>query len=332
MSYPSGIGVYSPKIRDSSVVRRFLSRGGTGYLSLMVFNGSEPVDPEANTISLKVWWHSGADIGGEEDPRGTIIASVDDHTGSNTIKKEDTGLFYYTLGPELTQNRGVLTAEWSYTSNGHNFKYTDYLKILDQMPTFDRLSDQSKYAIESVTWQFADGFDSTEGGLWLQENFQTHWDYEKLAYLLDFAAGKLNNMGQPPTQFGIFAGQKKFPKDWTFLLTWALKLEVLRHLIRSYTEQPEWRNMDVTYSDRRDYSTRWKEILEEEKPEFKEAVINTKRSLLSLARGSLIVSGGYYTSGSGGFGGMFNLVAAQRAFRFYPSAPAVQFPTQGIYR
>jgi len=328
MSYPSGIGVYPPKIRDSAVARKFVSRGGDGYIALMVYNGQNPVDPESDTVSLKVWYNDTDPASTLTDPRGEVIFEVDDHTGTDIIQKESTGKFFYNIGPQHTQERGVLTAEWSYTVDGNSFTFTDFLQILDQMPVYDSLNDQSKYVIESVSWLFADLFDSTSGGAWLGENFQTHWSFERLAHLLEASIGRINLTGQPPTNYSVTPGGDTLPKEWTSLLVWSLRLEVIRHLMRSYTEIPDFRNMSVTYTDRRDYTQRWKMILDEEKPDFEKAIILAKRSLLSLARGALIVAGGYY--GMGGQNIFFSgtQVAAQRSFRFYPAAPSIAFGTR----
>lgn len=326
MTYPSGIGVYSPKIRDSSVVRKFVSQGGTGYLALMVYDGQNPVDPESGTVALKLWYNSTDPATPSSDPRGTLVLSVDDHTGSNIIQKESTGRFFYNIGPQFTQQRGVLVAEWTYEVNGNDFTFTDYLQILDQMPLYDTLNEQSKFVIESVSWLFADLFDSTEGGPFLGENFQTHFTYERLAHLLSAAIGRINLTGQPPTNYTLQPGGQTLPKEWTSLLVWSLRLEVIRHLMRSYTEIPNFTNMNVTYTDRRDYTQRWKVILDEEKPDLEKAITNAKRSLLSLSRGALIVAGGYYGGSTSLF--MSGLqVAAQRSFRFYPAAPVVLFGT-----
>lgn len=325
MTFPSGLGVYSPKIRDSSVVRKFVSQHGSGYLGLMIYDGQSPVDPVVNSVSLKVWYHNGEE--GEGDPRGELVLSVDDHTGTETIQKESTGRFFYNIGPQHTQNRGVLTAEWSYEVNDKDFTYIDYLQILDQMPVYDSLNDQAKYVIENVSWLFGDLFDSTEGGPWLQENFQTKWGYERLAHLMETAIGRINLTGQPPTNYSTRPGSKSLPADWTPLLIWSLRLEVIRHLMRSYTEQPEFRNMDVTYTDRRDYAQRWKMILDDEKPELEKAITVAKRSLLSLSRGSLIVAGGLFSTT--GFFKNGWMVGAQRSMRFYPAAPSVSWGLRG---
>lgn len=328
MTYPSGVGVFSPKIRDASVVRRFVSRNGYGYLSLGVLKGQTPIDPDVDTVKLKVFYNAGVESDEDDDPRGDLIINVDDHSGTDIVKKEEVGKFYYDIGPDHTQNRGVLTAEWTYQVDGKDFMFTDFIQILDQMPIYDGLSEQSKFVISMISLMFGDLFDSTEGGPWNQENFQTHFDYEKLAILLMSAIGRINFYGQPPTNYGLGPQDQPLPKEWSQLLVWALRLEVIRHLMRSYTEIPDFRNMNVTYTDRRDYAQRWKMILDEEKPDLEKAIIMAKRSLLSLARGALLVSGGYFSVGGGGIFIPGMQVAAQRSFRFYPAAPSVSFGFQ----
>lgn len=331
MTYPSGVGVYPPKVRESSIVRKFVSQNGSGYLALGTFNGQNPVDPDTDTVSLTLWYNSTDPNASYTDLRGEIVLQVDDHTGDNKILKDGVGKFSFNIGPEHTRLRGVLTAEWVYQVSGEEFHFTDFLQVLDQMPMYDQLTEQSKYVIESVTWLFSDLFDSTNGGAWLGENFQTHWTPERLAYLMEAAIGRVNLTGQPTTNYSIFTGQKSIPKEWTPLLTWALRLEVIRHLMRSYTEIPDFKNMNVTYTDRRDYAQRWKVILDDEKPDLDKAIVLAKRSLLSLARGALLVSGGIYGPGGGGMFMSGLQVSAQRAFRFYPAAPAISFPNQGNY-
>lgn len=323
-----GVGVYSPKVQNASVTRRFVSLGGQGYVSLAVIrNGNDYIDADADSVSFKLWYHTTLTDFDSDDPRGRIVLTMDDHTDTvDRIQREDIGRYFYNIGPQWTQKRGVLTVEWTYSLNGEDYEYTDYLQILDPMPTYDTLSDQSKFVIESATWSFGDLFDSTEGGAWLQENFQTKFSYERLAHLLFSTVGRINLTGQPPTNYGVFPTDQAVPREWTSLLVWGLRLEVIRHLMRSYTEIPDFRNMSNTYTDRRDYAQRWKMILDDEKPDFEKAIIVAKRQLLSLSRGSLIVAGGFFGGGGRGGLGMLGMsVAAQRSFRFYPSAPSIQW-------
>lgn len=325
---PSGIGVVSPKVRDSSVVRRFVSQGGRGYISVGIFNGTDPVDPDPDTVSLRVWYRDPTvEFPSSDDQRGSIVLEAD----GEDIKRADVGKFYFDIGPELTRQRGVLTAEWTYLVDGKTFQFNDYLQILDQMPFYERLSEQEKAVVEQVSWMFADLYDSTEGGPHLLDEFQTHFGYERIAQLSAIAVTRINTIGfGRPTTFGVGPETTPPPETFTGLVIIGTYLEVIKHLIRSYTEIPARPNMNVTYVDRRDYAQRWQQIYQMEYPEWKSAVKMAKLSLLNLGRSSLLVSGGMYTSGgrSGPF--MLSPWSAQvRAFRFYPAAPAMAWGARG---
>lgn len=318
--HPSGVGIVSPKLRDSSVVRRYVSQGGRGYLSLGISNGPDFVDPDPDTISLRVWYNDPTvEFPVSSDPRGAVVLTVD-HT---EINKEDVGRFYYDIGPELTTHRGVLTAEWTYQVGGKIFQYNDYLQILEQMPYYERLSEREKAVVERVSFMFGDLYDSTEGGPHLIEEFQTHYGYERIAQLQDVAMTRINTIGfGRPTQFGVGPNTTPPPLHWDGLVVIGTYLEVLRHLIRSYTEIPARPNMDVTYVDRRDYAQRWKLVYDMEYPEWKSAIRKAKLDMLSLGRSAVLVSGGIYGSSGAYFRSGTSAMQA-RALRFYPAAPAI---------
>lgn len=320
MTYPSGQYVYSPKIRESSVVRKHISLNGRGYVALNITDGQVSVDP--TTLTLQVWRNTTMSAD-DPDPRGDLIIGADLDTG---IVRESPGWYYYDIGPEFTDQRGVLTAEWVYTIDGQGeFRFIDNMQIVEQMPFYESLRPEDRVMIEQATWLFGDLFDSTEGGPFLIENFQTHFSFERLSHLLAHAVSRMNYVGQPIRNYGVGPGTRGLPRAWQGLGVWALKLEVIRHLMRSYVEIPIFANMSVTYTDRRDYLQRWGQILAEEKPDFEKAVIRLKRSELRLGRGALLVSGGIYSAGARGLfmPGMYS--AQVRAFRFYPAAPSISW-------
>lgn len=318
----TGDEVYTPKLKSQAKSRRFVSQNGRGYLAIGIYDSdNNPVDPEPGTLNLKVYLN--LLDGSSSDPRGNLIVDVDD----SEIIRDDVGKYHYDIGPQWTSERGTLTAEWTYDANGAGFQFNDDMQILDQMPMFDRLREDTRLQVEQAGWYFADLFDSTTGGPWVTENFQTHFNYERIAFLLGQAVMKFNVLGYPVTAYGVDVGSQAVPANFGPLIIWATKLEIIRHLIASYTEQPEFRNMTTTYTDRRDYARRWREVLDEEKPEMEKAIKMAKRSLLNLGRGSLLVSGGIY----GGSSRIFvpGIYASQtRAFRFYPAAPSVSWGAQ----
>lgn len=316
-----GPEVYSQKLVSSAKVRKFISQNSRGYMALSVQDPSgNPVDPADGTVTLRVWFNN-LD-GTATDPRGTVVINATTGTG---ITRDDVGKFHYDIGPAYTAQRGTLTAEWAYEVDGTDFAFNDDMQIQEQMPFYDNMREDAKLLVEQATWFFGDLFDSTTGGPWLTENFQTHFDYNRIAFLMGQGLMKLNVIGYPVTSYGVGIDDPKIPGNFAQLTLWATKLEVIRHLIMSYTEQPAYPNTATTYTDRRDYAERWRAVVEEEKPEFTSAVKMAKRSLLRLGRGSLLVGGGIYGGSARGFYVPGIYAAQTRAFRFYPAAPAVSW-------
>ena len=312
MGSPFGGEIWFPKLRDASIVRKHLSQYGSGFIGLRIVDGQKFVDPDEISLSLL---HRQP-----QDPESEDTLMIVDPT---KIIREDEGTYTYVLGPEYTQERGEIDATWVYTIEGRELKYVDHLTVLEQMPFYETLSENEKNVVEQVSWMFGDMFDSTMGGPNLIENFQTHFTFERIAQLMQRGIQVINSSHQPYTTFGIGMSGSRFPEQWSGLLVTATYLEVIKHFIRSYVEQPEFRNMQVTYTDRRDYVNRWKAVLDEEKEDFKRAVKFFKRTQMGLGRGSLLVSGGIYGGGGNKVfrSGMYS--SQVRAYRFMPAAPTI---------
>jgi len=319
---PSGQSIFTPKILDQSLVRKFVSQYGRGYVAIDIRTPDGSVDPDAGTLHLNVWFNDpGTQVPVTSDPRGLLVLDL----GPDDLHRADTGKYDYEIGPAHTSERGALTVEWSYEVNGAAFTYGDHLQILGQMPLYETLKPAEKLVVEQVSWMLGDLFDSTEGGPYLIEPFQTHFDYERIAQLQALAVTRLNTTAQPVTYWGVGGSGAVVPRNFTGLVVLGTYYEVVRHLIRSYTEIPAKVGVNVNYLDRRDYSARWQSILATELPEFLRMVKLAKRDLLNLGRGSLLVAGGLYGGNATGIFVAGAYVAHTRAFRFYPAAPAVSW-------
>lgn len=356
---PSGVSIYSPKIRDEALVRKFISLNGTGYVAVSIQQGVTPTDPDAGTLSLAVWFNDVLAAPATTNPYGTLVMTV----AADALTRDDVGKYHFMLGPGVTANRGLVTAVWTYQVNSVAFQFTDHLQILDPMPLYDSLTDSQKLTVEQVSWMFGDMYDSTEGGPHLIEEFQSHWNYERIAQMMQIAVMKINyigNFGNPPTTWSVGTGGSSpytvpghqvtvtqnmpngssttttyttgttttggsggFPANFFGLIVWGTYIECLRHLRDSYTEIPDRPNMDVTYVNRRDYYNRWQATLGEEEQAYKTAVTQAKLSLLSMSRGSLLVAGGIYGGSSLGVFQSGTYAAQVRSWRFYPAAPAI---------
>jgi hypothetical protein len=317
---PSGQGIWSPKIRDQSLVRKFISQNGTGYTALAITNGAEYVDPDAGSLNLKVYF----DDTTQEfppTPPGTQIVNV----GSSLITKVDTGMYSYEIGPPNTAFRGILTMLWTYTINGVAFTYRDHAQILNQMPLYESLRDSEKSVIEQVSWMLGDLFDSTEGGPNLIEPFQTHFDYERLAQCEGRAITRMNLIGFPVMYWGLGPCTQEVFTTFHGLLVLGTYLEVVRFLTASYTEIPVFQGVNVSFTDRRDYQQRWNQIWTQEWPEYVTYVKMAKRKVLNLGRGALLVGGGIYGGNALGIFQAGTYASQVRSWRFYPAAPAISW-------
>lgn len=320
---PTGEYIYSPSLRQTSVVRKQISRFGIDRIGIRITGSTGVVNADTSTVSLKVYQESNFD---DADPIGPLIITA---TEGVDIDHPEVGVYTYTITPPVTNVVCLLKAVWTYRVGGVNLTYTENLQIRDPMPTYDGFSDAEKGAVLMVTNLFADSYDSMTGGPHLIEEFQTKFTAERIAQLLNWSVQKMNMTKQPITNWVLsspgVAGT--FPTNWWGLLIMGGYLEVLKHLIRSYVEQPAISNADVAYLDRRDYLTRWQSVLQMEQKEYDEMLALAKRKLMGLGSTSMLLSGGIFGGGSGGNGLFVSgaYAAATRAFRFYPAAPSVSW-------
>lgn len=319
---PTGDYIYSPSLRQTSVVRKQISRFGIDKVGIRITGSSGALDADTSTVHLEIYQESDFD---DQDPIGPLIITADEGVD---IDHPEVGLYTYTITPPVTNIVCLLKAVWTYQVGGVNLTYTEHLQIRDPMPTYDGFNDAEKGAVVMITNLFADTYDSMTGGPHLIEEFQTKFTSERIAQLLNWAVQKMNMTKQPITNWVLsspgVAGT--FPANWWGLLIMGGYIEVLKHLVRSYVEQPDIRNADVAYLDRRDYQQRWKAVLDDEKEQYDQMLTLAKRKLLGLGSTSMLVAGGIF--GGSGSGGLFvagQYAAATRAFRFYPAAPSVSW-------
>ena len=312
---------YNQKVRDSSIVRREISLGQPEVMGLQVLVGGVLTDPVS--INAKIYQELNFDDG---DPDGSLLATYVYGVGSELVK-ESTGVYSFVLQPELTSVRGEFMIVWTYVVGSHTYVYNDYYIVLEYMPVYDSLLEGEKMVVQQISWMLGDLFDNTVGGTpYFEGEFQTHYGYERIAQLMFIAVNKVNITKQPMTNFRVgppnAGGGGAFPNKAYGLLQYATYVEVLRHFIRSYVEQPTIQGANVSFADRRDYMQRWQSVLADEKETYADMLRQFKRSYLNLGAGNLIVAGGLYGGGNRRF--VYGAYASSmRAARFYPQSFAI---------
>jgi hypothetical protein len=142
----------------------------------------------------------------------------------------------------------------------------------------DPLTEAQERVVREAWVKFDDLFDSRFGGPHLKDRSKTGFDAAKTSLLLGYAMARIN-YGNPPLDFD----QDTFPYETdSVLLSQALVVEIIKHLMRSYTEQPTPTGSGYARLARQDYLQKWAQILETEEKTYEDMVRMFRRRFLGL--------------------------------------------------
>lgn len=259
-----------------TIDRHYLSRYSQPSLGIVVHRAGAVADADAPPVVSFV-------------PDG---AAAPEWTRSAT--RDSLGHYSVTLSSVETAEPVLGTLQWDYLIDGVAQTYSLDVEIGPTAPAYDALPPAWQGVIEQVWVKFADLFDSPFGGPNLQVYIQTHFGRNRIAQLLPRALNRLNSASSPHATYPL--GGDKFPfDDWGGLLSTSLYIEVVKHLIRSYVEQPEAiLGTTVSRLDRRDYMNRWETVLNLEQAEFDRDLSRYRMAHLGLGNISVLVAGGAY--------------------------------------
>jgi len=247
----------------------------------------------------------------------TVVRDGNTVVGPDAVAtQDDVGLYSYTLTSVHTGTVGTYDITWEYTLDGVPRVFEDSFTISGVMPYWDALTTSERDLVMNVYHKVSDTFDSTEGGPYLWELYQTQWNaFETIARIMTTDAATYINLSHQPAFVPGYtvgaSGSKPIPAGWHGLLEWATYVEFLRHLSRSYIEIPALTGSNVARLDRTRYRQEWAAEYEVEKAKLDQMLRYFKRKFLVGTRRSLLV---------GGLGGLGGLITPARPHWVYSIA------------
>jgi hypothetical protein len=261
--------------------RRYVSQYDTPTIGLITHAAGVPTDADGAVTAELVQQHA--------DGTTTNIRSY-------AANRTDVGTYEVVLLSADTATAGDYALEWSWTQSAMANAYVVYMVFGQANPDYDFLPEDIRGVVDEVYLRFADCFDSPMGGPNLQTYYQSHYSRGRIAQLTKIGLGRLNTIAQPHQTYTVDGvGGTKFPvAQWGALLSMAGYVECLKHLCRSYVEQPMVQGGNITRLDRRDYLQRWQSILQMEEDTLKSELDTFKLANMGFGSPRVLVSGGVY--------------------------------------
>ena len=204
----------------------------------------------------------------------------------------ETGIYRLTLSSAETATSGLYYVDFTYDLDTVAQQSRVDLEVsAARESAYMALPAIPRLIVERVWNRFEDLFDSRIGGPHLREYAQSSFGRDRVAELLSTALGRLNIVAQPHQTYSLVS----FPyAGFGGLLELATYVEVIKHLIRSYVEQPVPQGVQAVRLDRSSYSRAWADILASEQKDLKAAMDTFKIASLGLGRAAVLVAGGVY--------------------------------------
>jgi hypothetical protein len=248
-------------------------------MSMMTWDSNGvAVEPDINpTVSMRTY-SSGVEIISRMSVPGPVLGQWE-HTISS-VESATPGLFY-------------LLWSWHLNTVAQVFRQ-DIEVSTSSFVAYPTLAPGAQTIVDAVWLKLADLFDSRFGGPHLQEYYQSSFGPERVAQLMVFALGRITSRVQETLNYNLTAADGYPYNEWSGILAQSLWIETLKHLARSYIEQPIAQGVPVSRLDRTNYARAWQELVEAEMREFDEMLDVFQMSMLGLGSLALIVSGGVY--------------------------------------
>lgn len=221
---------------------------------------------------------------------------------NGTIQDDGSGFYRW---PDTSQLGDYLVQAQFVLLSGEVRSVMMRFSIFD--PFNPPVPSETDLLVDQVRMRLEDCFDSMDGGPWLKDK-SPDFDNDKIAAFIPEALLDIN-VQMPPTNFTIdnftmpivVPGQASDLNPNLPLLVKGVLVLTIRHLMRSYTEQPMPQNNQTVWNDRTRYQQLWSEIYQVEYADYIEKVRLWKRTTLQLGHSGLLTfskAGRLYPYGS----------------------------------
>ena len=272
--------------------QRIAYQGDSAELYAYITDDGDSVLGEGDLVQVEFRVQRPSGVGKDTVIPGDIMAD-----GAGHLSYTDTSeLGEYLVVATFTLNDGTKKSTRS------DFQITDPFEENLETPVnyeeYDSLSEDDKAAwqvaiVGNRVWaKMEDVFDSNDGGPWMRDMTMNVFNPAKINEFMDEALFTIN-VYNPPTDFWIdeFATPVNGrPNENMTIMVQATWVSVIRHLMRSYVEQPIPTGGQITWQDRRDYLQRWGTMYQIENQLFDQLLKLWKRQFLGLGTSKLLVS------------------------------------------
>jgi hypothetical protein len=186
-------------------------------------------------------------------------------------------------------------ATFETIDNGRKSSRADF----EVVNPFDAEIPSASYIAAVLTWEkLEDCFDGEDEGPWLREMTLNYFNKDKMERFLNDALFDIN-VQNPPTDLDLSSfvrtpdataeDQTPYPTPDAPLLAQGMLIAVIRHLMRSYTEQPNPVGAQIAWHDRRDYLQRWQQVYQIEQQQYMRMLALFKRKFLNLGESKVLI-------------------------------------------
>lgn len=247
---------------------KIFNLGDTANLVAALYNEFDETYSADDLISVKFVIQS---------PNGTKVEKAGE------VEDDGTGRLNYDGTTELGHYNVVAT--FITNNQGKKSVHCDF-ETID--PWNEAEPSQTWFAANDAWEKFEDCFDSEEGGPWLTDMSKKIFNQHKMERFIDDSILSINV--QNPTTSAtldefVKPANKTEPAELTAnmpILTQGMVLQLIRHLMRSYVEQPTVAGVGISWQERKDYLQRWREVYQVELEEYKRLLALWKRQFLGL--------------------------------------------------